>query len=321
MQKTKNQLIIVEGLTGLGKSTLAHFIARQFQYNGIEASWIHEGEDPHPVSIDIDPDIRTFMAEALEKWNALVAQILGSGAVTVIEASFFNNLIETLFAHCLDRAAILDFGMKLQQVIKPVRPALIYLSHPHIPTALEGNFRNRGPGFQDFVIQYVADTPIAREKNWNDYAGMVTFWREFAAITDSLFHEYEIDKLILDVSTGNWGQYNQQVLDFLALPWVADPEIDPETAEILVGEYQSKDSGRKHSIQYENGVLVSNVFMNVKTKLIPKDELVFIAEKWHFELCFDLDHTGEAVSFTIGGRDVDYLKAVGLKAIKVIGDS
>ena len=321
MTEVKNQLIIVEGLTGLGKSTLAHFIERQCQYNGIEACWIHEGEYPHPVSIDVQTDIETFMTESLQKWDTLVAQIRDSGVVTIIEASFFNNLIETLFTHCLDHAAILNYGMKFQQAVKPARPALIYLTHPDIPIALEENFRNRGPRFQDFVIEYIADTHIAKKMNWCDYAGMVTFWREFAAITDSLFHAYEIDKLILDVSAGNWNQYDRQVTDFLSLSLVADPQISPEAAEKFIGTYQFKEGGNNYTIGYKNGALVTDIFMNVKVKLIPENDLTFIAEKWHFTLRFDFDDTGDALSFTIGGRDVDYLKAVGLSAMKVRSDT
>ena len=49
-----SKLIIVEGLTGSGKSIMAHFIARQLQYNRIPASWVHEGEETHPILMDIE---------------------------------------------------------------------------------------------------------------------------------------------------------------------------------------------------------------------------------------------------------------------------
>jgi len=316
MNKPKNQLIIVEGLTGLGKSTVAHFIERQLQYNGIEAIRIHEGEDPHPVSIDVDPDISSFMTESLKKWEKLVTQIQDSDAVTVIEASFFNNLIETLYAHYLDRATIFKFGMELQQVIKPARPALINLTHPDIPSALEENFRNRGPDFQDFVIQFVAEQPIAKDRGWDDYAGMVKFWHEFIEITDALFRAYAIDKLSVDVSADDWAQSHRQLTEFLALSLVSDPQIDAEKAQKFVGVYQFKD-GKQSNIQYKNGVLLTDIFMNVKTRLIPKSTSSFIVEKWHFELDFDIGSNGEVSSFEIGGRDVSYWKAVGYKASKV----
>ena len=315
--KTKNRLVIVEGLTGLGKSTLAHWIARQYEYNGIAARWVHEGEDPHPVSINIEDDPGWFMAESLKKWTAFVDQVQEFAGATIIEASFFNNLIETLFAHSHNIEQIVAFGMELQRVIQPARPALVYLTHPDISAALEKNFRNRGPGFREFVRQLVAGTPIGQAKQWVDDLGIVAFWSEFVALTNRLFRAYEIDKLELDISTGDWARCHQQVVDFLDLPLVEDPSISPEAAEKFVGVYQFQEDGKQHRVQYENGFLVTDVFMDVKTKLIPLTDLSFAVEKWHFELQFDRDEAGEVRSFVIGGRDVDYLKAVGHKATKV----
>jgi hypothetical protein len=316
--KTRNQLVIVEGLTGLGKSTLAHFIARLFQYNGIEACWIHEGEVPHPVGTEIEQDIKAYMDRSLEKWKKLATQILEVGVVTVIEASFFNNLIETLFTHCLDNVAILDYGMKLQDAIMPARPCLIYLTHPDTSTALAKNFHNRGPRFQDFVIEYVSNEPISKERRWNDYDGVLEFWSEFVSITDALYRVLEIDKLSIDVSAGEWERYNQQVSDFLTLPLFIDPKINPDKAEKFVGDYQFREDGEIYKIEYKNGVLATNIFMNVETKLIPENERAFLTDKWHFKLIFDIDGNGEVTSFIIGGQDIDYLKAVGLSATKRI---
>ena len=94
-----SRLIIVEGLTGSGKSIMAHFIARQLQYCGIPASWVHEGAVPHPILIDLDTSIVQYMAEIRANWIAYIDQIGSAPEVRVIEASFFNNLLETLMAH------------------------------------------------------------------------------------------------------------------------------------------------------------------------------------------------------------------------------
>jgi len=317
MSELKNQLIIVEGLTGLGKSTLAHFIERQYGYNGFDVRRIHEGEDPHPTGIEVEPDIDTFMAESLKKWGAFVADILDSGGVTVIEAGFLNNLIETLFCYCLDHDSILEYGMKMQKIIRPAKPALIYLTHPDTALALEENYCNRGSDFKKFVLEFVANEPISQKMGWNDDTGVVKFWSEFVAITDQLFSAYDIDKLAIDISAGDWESHNRQVTEFLGLSFVADPQIGPEMASKYVGAYQFKPDGKHHKIQYQNGVLMTNVFMNVWTKLIPKTESTFIVEKWHFELLFDFDQRGDAKSFVIGGRNVDYYKAVGLSAARL----
>ncbi|NOR44359.1 MAG: hypothetical protein GQ534_02145 [Candidatus Delongbacteria bacterium] len=40
----KTKLIIVEGIAGSGKSTTAHYIARQLEKNEIKAKWYYEEE-------------------------------------------------------------------------------------------------------------------------------------------------------------------------------------------------------------------------------------------------------------------------------------
>ena len=70
-----SKLILVEGLTGSGKSIMAHFIARQLQYNGIPATWIHEGEDPHPILMDVESTIDDYMVEMRRRWTAYVDQV------------------------------------------------------------------------------------------------------------------------------------------------------------------------------------------------------------------------------------------------------
>ena len=91
-----HRLILVEGLTGSGKSTTAHFIARQLQANQFPAGWIHEGELAHPVLIDVETTIEQYMADTRDRWTAFAQQIAQSPEVVVVEASFLNNLIETV---------------------------------------------------------------------------------------------------------------------------------------------------------------------------------------------------------------------------------
>ena len=92
MNDNQCKLIIVEGLSGSGKSIMAHFIARQLQHNRIDADWVHEGEVPHPVSMEVESSIESYMAAMLEKWTAFVERLRPSSQVTVIEAHAFDLL-------------------------------------------------------------------------------------------------------------------------------------------------------------------------------------------------------------------------------------
>ena len=317
MMSYQHKLIIIEGLTGLGKSTMAHLIARQLGYNGICARWIHEGEIQHPTSIEVENGLSVFMEDSIKKWEELVSQIKVSNQVCVTEASFFNNLIESLFSHCLEQNEIIAFGLELQQVIEPINPALVYLTHYDVPVALKENFKNRGEGFKDFVIRYVESTPIAKVEGWVGDAGVVTFLDTFVSLTNLLFHKYHIDKISLDVSSEDWHVINQRVTKFLSLHWHPDPIISKKEAENYTGTYRIQAAETNCSIEFHDGSLITDLFLNVKTRLIPKHKNVFIVEKWHFEIIFEQSDDGDINSFSVAGIDVDYLKAVGLKAEKV----
>jgi len=312
-----HKLIIVEGLTGSGKSIMAHFIARQLRYHGVDANWMHEGALPHPLTIDVESTIEAFMADALDLWQGFVDQIAPSDTVMVVEACLFNLLIESLFTHDVAQPDILSYGVTLQEIIRPLRPVLVYLTQRDVPAALERNFRDRGAGFQEFVIGYATGTPYARARGLRGYDGMVVFWRDFVALTDELFDRYTIAKHRIENSAGEWERYNRQVMDFLSLPTLDEPAVSAEQARRLVGTYRDKEQGRAFPVVYEKGKLLTNFFETVWTRLIPDGKGAFYTAGWYFEIRFEQDRTGAVKRLLIGGRDVDYLALVGTVAEKV----
>jgi thymidylate kinase len=314
-----NRLIIVEGLTGSGKSTMAHFIARQLQHNGIDADWFHEGEFHHPIFIDVESNIEEVMEAMLGKWRAFVEWIESSGKVIVVEACFFNNVIESLLVHNVDRPRIIEYGYELQEIVEPLNPALVYLVQPDIVNALARNFGDRGDGFKDYVIQYATSTPYATQRGLEGYEGMVTFWRDFVSVTDELFHNYHISKLMIDSSVGDWDGHDHRVLEFLSIPPVQEHTVSRGEALRFVGTYRDEKNSRQFTVQYLDSELAVNLFLNTKTRLIRKTERVFWAAGWYFEVSFEADDTGRISTLRIDGRDVDYLSLVGTVAARTPG--
>lgn len=311
-----SRLIIVEGLTGSGKSIMAHFIARQLRYNGIRANWVHEGEEPHPILMDVESSIEDYMAEMRKRWAAYVDRVRKSDEVSVVEACFFNNFIEFLFAHDVERGKIIEYGDDLQMLVEPLNPTLVYLVQEDVGRALERNFRSRGEGFRDYVIQYATGTPLAKRREWEGYEGMALFWREFVAVTDELFQRYRIGKLKIDNSSGNWDDYNDRVLACLSIPRIAEQRVPQSEAMGLIGVYKARESDREFTVDYEGGELTVDLFLNVRTRLVRREEKGFVAEGWHFEVGFESDEANGASAMRIGGRDVDYLSLVGTVADK-----
>jgi hypothetical protein len=311
-----HKLVIVEGLTGSGKSITAHFIARQFRYHGFNARWIHEGELQHPVGCNEVEDVNRFTIGMRQKWEDFASHIQAADEITVIEASFYNNLFETMYAHNVDFSIIIQFSLQLQEVIRPLKPVLIYLTQANLPNALEKNFGDRGEGFKNFVIEFATGTPYARGRNLVGYDGMVAFWRGFETLTDKLFAECPIDKLMIDVSSRDWVNYHQQITHFLSIPLIPEKTIPADEAARYVGTYLDEKRDREFDIKLEDQKLTANIFLKVRTPLIYKEENVFLTEGWHFEIRFLPDEAGAITKLVIEGRDIDYLSLVGTKAVK-----
>jgi len=296
---------------------MAHFIARQLHYNGIPASWVHEGEEPHPILVDVESGIEDYMAEMLKRWVAYVDQVGLSDKVVVVEACFFNNLMETLLAHNVDRPKILQYADALQVLIQPLNPTLVYLVQEDVEKALERNFKDRGKGFMNDVIRYTTETPFARRRDWEGYDGMLKFWQAFVGLTDELFQRCRIRKLRIDNSEGNWSDCNQQVLGSLSIALIPKQGVSSSEAIGLIGAYKDRKSDVEFTVQYDDGELTINLFSEVRTRLVRWTENVFITEGWHFEVSFEPDGFSDASVMKIGGKDVDYLQLVGTVADKI----
>jgi hypothetical protein len=308
----QHKLIIVEGLTGSGKSRMAHFIARQHRLNGIPARWIHEGELSHPVWVEggDDDELARCTVEMFQKWPAFVQSVQATDEVVVIEAAFFNNLIETLFTHNVETAAILAGYDRLQALLAPVNPVLIYLVQDDVPQALRRNYANRGEGFVQFVIDLVAQTPYAQKHNLTGYEGTFTFWQDFVNLTNTLFAQTRFGKLRIENSAGEWERYNREVVAFLGLAYVPEYTLTEADAEQYVGTYLDAQHNCRFQVAYENGALLMNVLS--QTTLVPQGDHRFAAEGWHFIIEFAEDR------LTIGGQDIDYLALVGTVALREV---
>ena len=311
-----NNLIIVEGLTGSGKSTMAHFIARQLVYQGVDADWVHEGECPHPVLADIDDGIERTMQKMLERWESYVTETLASGRVTIVEACFLNNLIETLFTRNVERSTIVQYALQLETVMQVLNPALVYLVQPNVRQALERNFRNRGKGFEDYVIRFAAGTPYAKTHQLKGYEGMIGFWQDFVGLTDEIYRRLRMPKVRIDHSAQQWDQQNQQVLSFLSVPMKPDPRTPERAALKYLGTYKPENGEKTYTVEWEPENLIVNLFLDVKTALIHKTGNVFYAQGWPFDICFAENKSGKVDSFSIRGKTVDYLPVTGTVATR-----
>ena len=310
-----HRLIFVEGLTGSGKSTLAHFIARQLKANGIPVDWVHEGQDPHPILGDDEAGVDHFLAETRANWKVYFAA--ENEGVRVLEATYFNNLLETLWTHNFEPLAIHKITAELYDSIAPLNPALVYLTQADVGAALTLNFKRRGPGFKDFVIAYTDASPLAQANGWQGEDGMLQFWEAFVGLTDQAYCRFPGEKVKIDISTGDWETCNRQAMAFLNLPLIPEASLSPSEAKRYTGVYQEADGSKKFVVSYDGSDLWFGFGSFFNPKMIPTEPDCFELAGWPFEVCFEIGLDGHGWGFRIGGKVVDYMPLFGVVAESV----
>lgn len=108
MRNTK--LILIEGIPGSGKFTLAQFIAHTFTQQGISCQWWYEEEKDHPlyvfhdlVSLQHTIDTLTnghycqIVKAALKRWNVFTQEIQSSESVVILDGCLSGYLTWSLF--------------------------------------------------------------------------------------------------------------------------------------------------------------------------------------------------------------------------------
>jgi len=141
---------------------------------------------------------------------------------------------------------------------------------------------------------------------------MLIFWQDFARLTSALFNSWPYTKLKLRPGEGMWEENNQRVLDFLSLIPFPESGATPQEALGWAGLYRDRNGGREFIVDYQKGALTINLMQKARSRLLRISGNTFLVEGWHFEVNFSPDGS----FLTIGGRDVDYLKLVGIRAEK-----
>src|SRR5215467_3355239 len=164
------KLIFVDGLPGSGKSTITEHVAGELERRGIPCRLLRERETDHPLNVggDLHPSVSTtgarlfetytvaaFVEESLARWNALVAQAMGSGQVTILDGYPFQNSVRVLWQMDADPVTLTAYESCVEEKTTGLGPLLIYLD----PGDAERTFRQiadqRGPAWTDYAVTVI----------------------------------------------------------------------------------------------------------------------------------------------------------------------
>lgn len=152
----KTNLIMVEGLPGSGKSTTAAMIAGVLRKKGKTVCCVDEGAQEHPADYaDYDfPDFETEREKILAKWQSFVENAR-KDTIYVFNCVFLQNpMCETMMRFDMPEEESLNYITEISEIIKPLKPFLIYINQPDIKGTIDRVLEERGNGWLNAVVDY-----------------------------------------------------------------------------------------------------------------------------------------------------------------------
>jgi hypothetical protein len=298
------KLILVDGLPGSGKSTTAQFIALQLERNHIPARWFYELEHFHPIHafhVWSREGPEKFLETTLENWRSFVMKGKCLDEVNILESTLFQSTVRLLLQSDIPRQTIIEYTLHTQEIIKELQPVLIYFSSPDVARALREICEKRKKVWEQYFIRVIDGSPYGKNHLLQNFEGVVTFFQEYQELTGYLFSKFEMKKLAIENSKGDWKECHRRICDFLALPLIEDQQVSEEFLAKFTGSYKDERSQLEVMISLEHGELIAHNLLWPKSKLIPKDENSFYVEACTIELYFQPNISGDIRNMKIGG--------------------
>ena len=227
-----SRLILIEGMVGAGKSTTAAAVARRLAAQGDDAVAYNEFADDHPIrtrAVDLlratspevivppsVPDEATARAAglyALDQWRVLAERCRRERRTTILESTFLQNSVLPSFIY--DGASVAQVCGKFSRIeglIAPVHPLLVYLRPSDIEAAVRRVHRDRGEPWASWNVASVSGSPWARARSLSGPEAVVAFYRAWEPVVDQLLDLYSSPKLLLVDPQADWEEALERIV-------------------------------------------------------------------------------------------------------------
>lgn len=212
-----DRLILIDGLPGAGKSTLAKSIGDEFQ----ALVWYEtDPEHPlHPIPTDeigaAWPDIHerisaeSFAEISLSRWRSAIDRFEGN---IVFESFPFQSAIRVLFQINAAPALIADYWNEWQAVVTRCSPHLVFLRTIDSSQLIDDVAEVRGSAWMSYLSVAVEQMPWCTSRHASGWSAVQAFLSAYNATVESLVSEAKIPLTIDFAQTKDYRLRTERVL-------------------------------------------------------------------------------------------------------------
>lgn len=212
-------MILIEGLPGTGKTTLAGRLQRALAARGVAASWWREEEIDHPITprtLRRTAAQPGFAERCIRQWIRFASQRREGAELPILEGTAFQSTIRFMLEHELSREEILAYVRAFDAAVTPADARLVYLA-PDDARAFAVHFVHpaRGAEWVSKVSAHLAGTPFCRRRGWSGAEGMIEFWMAYRELCEEALAALRLPVLRLGVGPAHWPEAHERVLAWI----------------------------------------------------------------------------------------------------------
>jgi len=251
------KLILVDGITGSGKTVTSHYIYRQMVKNGIKVKWHAEMEIDNPFHIRIEGGDKLTEAEWLDKFFEIYPKQLEKFAkeaekddvIHIVDCFLFQGILYGLLLCDCERSRIDRFYVQYMKIMKKLNPVVIHFYQNDVKEALRLNLERRSDDWKALIITRDEKELYYKNRNLSGVEGFMKFFKEMSDIALKLFDKIKWVKIKIENSGQNWDDYRKRITDFLDIKQYEEKLYNSEFKKYCGTYYGQSHMFRFHEIR------------------------------------------------------------------------
>lgn len=308
MKNSKYQIVIIEGMSGTGKSILAQNI--WFTYNdlGIDSEWFHEEESDHPIFNDeyqsyLEKDnLSIFTSKIYNNWINFIEQSVNK--VFIFEGQLLLSYLASMVWYGYSNNIILEESKELISLLKRVLHSCILLETTEPERIISNTIKNRGEKWKEWYFNEFNNSLYSKNNDVKDLKGLKQFWLDVFKLFSHFTKSFDNKIKGINITDQKWQKYYTEISAHLDIDIKNNYDIRIDN---LIPEYfglYSCESRTINVFEKQNKIFCDFGWPNLQLFPVKDSPDEFYIKGFPHQLQFNIDKE----EITVTGKDIVGLK-------------
>lgn len=274
----KKKIILIDGMSTTGKSTISDKLYDIFINNNINTKWIHE-ESFNEINLNLDLPKHSFVSteklkEEMEnlsiRWTLFYDKIKNDEFTYILDSNFFKSIHDYMMSSELSIDEIKNYYNSIMDIFDEDTIQFILLKRENVKESLKNSFLHRGPFWESHFKKHIKEkcqsSSVVVEED-----KIYLYEQKYQMIIEYLFDQFEVSKEKIVTDSENWDEYIKIICDALGLNILKKIENQYDYNKYL-GEYCYENWNIKVFYNEEkNKLFLSAFWPNIELSYIGND--------------------------------------------------